>query len=353
MHSALFCLVMAARRISNFHRQLCPRNSKSIPVEGNTTSASMSSSSTSIPFISSQEAEKALTYAALIPAIEQALGDFSNGEQGGVVQPLRSVFPVKKQDGYFLSMPAYSEKQSGLACKLLTLFPKNENTKFPVLQGTIALFDPDNGSLKAILDGEAITGMRTAAASAVATKYLAPEGSKILAILGAGLQASTHLQALRHVIPFSEVRVWNRTYARAEAFAAKYGCIACKTGEEAVKDADVIATVTGTSTPILQSEWVKDGAHINCVGAPVPDQQELDPALVRRSVIYADSKEAALNESGDVVISKAEVFGEIGEVVLGKLKARRNETTIFKSLGMALEDVVAAKLVYDKLHGGN
>ncbi|XP_022108411.1 ketimine reductase mu-crystallin-like [Acanthaster planci] len=345
---------MAARRLGNIRGQLFLSGSRfsSTTVKGNTTSAVMSSSSSSIPFISSEEAEKALTYNELIPTIEQALGDYSSGEEGGVVQPLRSVFPVKKQDGLFLAMPAYSEKQGGLACKLLTLFPKNENTKFPVLQGTIALFDADNGSLKAILDGEAITGMRTAAASAVATKYLAPEGSKILAILGAGLQAKTHLEALRHVIQFKEVRIWNRTYSKAQAFAAKYGCIACKTGEEAVKDADVIATVTGTSTPILQNGWVKDGAHINCVGAPTPTQQELDPVLVRRSVIYADSKEAALNESGDVIITKAEVFGEIGEVVLGKLKARKNETTIFKSLGMALEDVVAAKLVHSKLHGG-
>ncbi|XP_033629906.1 ketimine reductase mu-crystallin-like isoform X2 [Asterias rubens] len=307
--------------------------------------------SDSIPYIGSQQIEDVLTYKDLIPALEMALADFSSGPDGGVVQPLRSSVPVKNRDGVFLSMPGYSRNQNGLACKVVTIFPRNENTPHPVIQATIILSDANNGSMKAVIEGNTVTALRTAAASAVATKYLAPDGTKILAILGAGVQAKAHLDALRYVHRYSEVRVWNRTHARAEAFAAKYGCKACKTAQEAVKDADVIATVTGTSTPILQSEWVKDGAHINCVGAPMPDQQELDPVLVRRSVIYADSRESAVNESGDVIIAKAEVFGEIGEVIAGKLKARKNETTIFKSLGMAIEDVVAAKLVFDKVHG--
>ncbi|XP_022105048.1 ketimine reductase mu-crystallin-like [Acanthaster planci] len=309
-----------------------------------------------IPFISSREVDNVLKYEDLIPVIEHALADFSRGKEGGVVQPLRTVCPVEDRNGRFFTMPCYSKNMGIIACKLMTSAPWPSEDDAPRVKIITALFGAHNGSLQAIVDSETLTSMRTAASSAVATKYLAPTGSRILTILGAGLVAGAHLEALAQVIQFSEIRVWTRTFSKAVTFAEKFGCAAFETAEEAVNNADVIVTVTRSHTPVLMSDWVKDGAHVNCVGAITPVQQELDPVLIRRAVIYVDSVQSASTESGDIVKSEANIFGEIGEVALGKLPARKNETTVFKSLGLAIEDAAASKLVYDKYYkpaGGN
>ncbi|XP_072029790.1 ketimine reductase mu-crystallin-like [Amphiura filiformis] len=302
-------------------------------------------------WFSGNDVQKYLTYEDLIPIIEGALASFSQGHAGGVLQPVRMSMGIEEHKGVFLVMPAYSSKDNALATKLVSLYPENSAVGLPSHMGVIVLFDPVHGAPKAMMDAEVITGMRTAAASAVATKYLAPENSKILTVIGAGVQAITHIQAIRQVCKFEEVRIWSRTFSKAQKVADEFGCVACKTIEEAVKDADVITTVTTSKTPVLNAEWVKDGAHVNCVGACVKDWQELDPALMKKADVYADTKEAALKESGDIIMSGVEVLCEIGELVLGTKKADRNATTVFKSMGMAIEDVVSAKLVYDKKHG--
>ncbi|XP_070580654.1 ketimine reductase mu-crystallin-like isoform X2 [Ptychodera flava] len=309
----------------------------------------MAAKMTNLPkYITMESVRQVLKMADLIPVIEKAMGDFSKGEEGGVVQPVRTVVPVKEHNGVLFVMPGYSTTSGALVTKLVTRFRDRDKTCVAGPRSTVCYFDHTNGDLKSIMDGEVITSMRTAAASAVATKYLASKESKILCILGAGEQAGSHYQALHQICNFQEVRVWSRTISRAQKFAAEYKSTVCETAEEAAKDADVIVTVTMSTKPILEHSWVKPGAHVNCVGACRPDWQELSSELMQKSVVYVDSREAAMKESGDVLISKAEVYAEIGDLVNGTKEASRDKTTVFKSLGMAVEDVVSAKLVYDK-----
>ncbi|CAH1795133.1 unnamed protein product [Owenia fusiformis] len=297
-------------------------------------------------FIDAEDVKRLLTMVELINAIENALRHFSMKEDGGVLQPVRTVLPVQK--GFFGLMPAYSEKDDALAAKLVGFYPENKDVA--THQAHILLFEPSNGVLKALIDGEVITAMRTAAASAVASKYLANPKSKVLALCGAGTQARSHYQALSVIFDFEQVMIWSRTTTSAKKLAEEIGPKAqvCMTYAEATKNADIICTMTFASKPFLKATYIKRGAHINAVGACRPDWSEIDGALMREAIVYVDSKEAALKESGDVIFSKCEVFGEVGEVVCGKKEAFPEATTVFKSLGLAIEDVVSAKLVYDK-----
>jgi alanine dehydrogenase len=197
------------------------------------------------------------------------------------------------------------------------------------------------------MDGRLITEVRTAAVSAVATEHLARADASVLAIIGSGVQARSHLEALRLVRYFRDVRVWSPR--RAAAFAEEHGVRAAASAEEAVRGADVVVTATTSPTPVLLGEWLSPGAHINAVGAPRPDWRELDDEVLRRAKVYVDSREAAMKESGDV-IAAGEVFAEIGEVAAGTKPGRQSdeEVTLFKSLGLAVEDVATAELVYRK-----
>jgi ornithine cyclodeaminase/alanine dehydrogenase-like protein (mu-crystallin family) len=186
--------------------------------------------------------------------------------------------------------------------------------------------------------------MRTAAVSAAATKLLAAPDSKILAILGSGVQARSHTKALRLVRLFEEVRVWSPTNEHAKQFAEEIGGTAVS-AEEAVRGADVVVTVTNSKTPVLKGSWLKHGSHVNAIGACRPDWRELDDNAMT-NVVFVDSREGASKESGDVILSGAKIYAELGEALAGKLPTRANETTIFKSLGMAVQDIAAALLVY-------
>jgi len=207
------------------------------------------------------------------------------------------------------------------------------------------LFEPETGQPLAFLDGRLITEMRTAAASAAVTKYLAPESTKVLTLLGSGVQARAHLEALRHVCQFTEVRVWSRTPEHARRFAAEHGAKALDL-EPAVRGADIVVTATNALEPFLRGEWLKEGAHVNSVGSPRPTWRELDDAAMNNTLIV-DSREAVLKESGDVILSKATIFAEAGEVFGGFKAPKRSATTVFKSVGIGVEDIAAARLVYD------
>lgn len=276
----------------------------------------------------------------LIPAMEQALADFSSGK---VVQPVRVMMPIAEHGAFLGVMPAYTGR--ALGAKLVAFYPRNVGV--PTHHAVVQLFVPETGVPLATMDGRLITEERTAAVSAVATNYLARPDAATLALLGAGVQARSHLKALRLVRAFREVRVWSPH--RAAAFAREFGLRAAGSAEEAVRGADVIVTATSSRTPVLRGEWLTPGTHVNAVGAPRPDWRELDDAVLRRARLYVDSREAALAESGDVIAAGA-VFAELGEVVLGWKPARQSaeEITLFKSLGLAVEDVVSADLVYRK-----
>ncbi|XP_038195706.1 ketimine reductase mu-crystallin [Arvicola amphibius] len=307
-------------------------------------------------FLSADEVQDHLRSSSLlIPPLETALANFSRGSDGGVMQPVRTVVPVAKHRGFLGVMPAYSATEDALTTKLVTFYEGHSNTStVPSHQASVLLFEPSNGSLLAVMDGNVITAKRTAAVSAIATKFLKPQDSEVLCILGAGVQAYSHYEIFTEQFPFKEVRMWNRTRENAEKFASTVqGDVrVCSSVQEAVTGADVIITVTMATEPILFGEWVKPGAHINAVGASRPDWRELDDELMKQAVLYVDSREAALKESGDVLLSGADIFAELGEVVSGAKPALCEKTTVFKSLGMAVEDLVAAKLVYDSWSSG-
>ena len=289
-------------------------------------------------FLNEEQVRKHLRLEKLIPAMEKALIEFSSGK---VTQPVRSVITVDPPGGFFGMMPARTP--DGLGIKLVTFYPTNAQRGIPTHMATIFLVDPESGAPLAVMDGTFITEMRTAAVSAAATKLLASRDAKILAIFGSGVQARSHVEALRLVRQFDEVRVWSPTAAHAEEFAKEIGAKAMP-AEKAALDADVVVTATNSKMSILRGAWLKPGCHVNAVGACRPDWRELDDEAMA-NVVLVDSREAALKESGDVIISGAKIYAELGEALGGKVPLRSKETTIFKSLGMAVEDIAAALLV--------
>jgi len=292
-------------------------------------------------FLNEEQVRKNLRFGDLIPAMEKALIDFS---AGNVIQPVRSIISidVAAATGFLGLMPALTPH--GLGLKAVTFYPSNAERGIPTHMATIFLVDPQTGTPLAIMDGRLITEMRTAAVSAVSTNLLASPDAKILAILGSGVQARSHVEALRLVRQFDEIRVWSPTLQHAKQFADEIGATTMS-AERAVRGADVVVTVTSSKTPVLRGEWLKSGCHVNAIGACRPDWRELDDEAMT-NVVFVDSREGAMKESGDVILSSAKIYAELGEALAGKVPPRAGETTIFKSLGMAVEDIAAAMLVY-------
>lgn len=278
----------------------------------------------------------------LIPAMARALADLSAGK---VVQPVRVVLPIADQHGFFGIMPAYA---GALGAKLVSFYPGNQG--IPTHHAVIVLLRPETGEHLVTMDGRLITEMRTGAASAVATQFLARPNASVLAIIGSGVQARSHLEALRLVRSFREVRVWSPR--NAKAFAEQFGVQAMASVEQAVRGADVVTVATTATTPVLLGEWLSPGTHVNAVGATRPEWRELDDETLRRARIFVDSREAATRESGDV-IAAGQVLTEIGEVIAGTRPGRTtaDDITLFKSVGIAVEDVVSADLVYREAQG--
>jgi ornithine cyclodeaminase/alanine dehydrogenase-like protein (mu-crystallin family) len=290
--------------------------------------------------LSENDVRAVLTMPDLIASMEQALEQFS---AGAVVQPVRTVLEVGEHHSFFGLMPAYFASAPAMGAKLVTVYHSNLERGLPSHLATIILLDPETGALAAILDGRYITEARTAAVSAVSVKKLARTDSKVLAILGSGVQAHSHFEALAHVRRFEEVRAWSPTRKNLDAFSKSTGARSMSTAEAAVRGADVIVLVTASPTPVFQDAWVKPGAHVISVGACRPTQQEMDPALVKRSRLFVDSRAAAVKESGDVIAAGADhIVAELGEA--SAIRQSADEITVFKSLGLAVEDVVAAHL---------
>ncbi|NP_001188187.1 ketimine reductase mu-crystallin [Ictalurus punctatus] len=301
-------------------------------------------------FLSNDVVARPLSYDDLIPRLEEVLGKFSRSDSSDVVQPVRSVIPIKNHSGFLGMMPAYIAHEDTLCMKMVAFYRREENLNLPSTQATVLLFNPEYGNVTVVMDGTDITHKRTAAVSAISAKLLMPAQSDVLCILGCGHQAFSHYEIFTQLFSFKEVRVWSRRLETAERFAAGVpGPVKVfSSAKEAVHGADIIVTVTTSSEPVLFGEWVKPGAHVAAVGACRPDWRELDDVLMRDAVIYVDSRDGAAVESGDIILSGADVFAELGEVLNGTRPALRNKTTVFKSLGMGIQDAVAAKLVFDK-----
>lgn len=292
--------------------------------------------------ITEADVARVLTWDALIPAMESALAALSSG---AVIQPVRHMLGIEGAKRYLAVMPAVTANAMG--AKLVSIYPGNEGTSWPTHNAAILLMDPEHGEPLAVVEGRLITEMRTAALSAAVTKYLAPPEPKVVALIGSGVQAAAHLEALRTLYDFTEVRVASRTATNAAAFADRHGAIA--TGiEAAVRGADIVVTATSSKDPVVLGAWLKPGAHVNAVGSSRPAWRELDDAAMANLVVV-DSRDAALKEAGDIVQSNAAIFAEAGELFTGTKVADRTRTSIFKSVGLAIEDIATARLVYDAL----
>lgn len=291
-------------------------------------------------FLDDDAVRRHLSLETLLPAIEQALIALSAGR---VTQPLRTVMELPEPGSLLFVKPALTA--NALATKLITQVPGNTARGLPTMIATLLLLDPATGVPLAVMDATWLTELRTAAVSAVATQALRDKQPKRLAILGSGALARSHALALAAVVPLSHIRVWSPTRANAERCAADIGGSASPDAESAVRDADIVVTVTNASTPVLMGRWLKPGALVHAVGAPRPGWRELDDEAMGNYLI-ADNRLAAENESGDVILSGARVQCEIGEVLAGKVRVPDDVTIVFKALGQAVEDAVAAQLVY-------
>lgn len=309
-------------------------------------------------FLNEREVYALLPMADCIAAVREALTALAKAD---AVLPLRSMVWLPDRSGLLGLMPGYLGEPRSFGLKVVSVMPGNHGTGYDSHQGVVMLFGLEHGEPLAILDATAITAVRTAAASGLATMILAREDAGDLALIGSGTQARTHLQAMAHVRKLRRVRVQSRSRVNAERFARDHAGLSpvpievMASAEDAVRDADLICTTTTSREPVLQGHWLPPGAHINAVGACFPTSRELDTEAVRRSRLYTDCRESCENEAGDYrlalaegAITPAHLLGELGEVMTGKVQGRvsPDDVTLYESLGIALEDLATAHLLH-------
>ena len=289
---------------------------------------------------------------------------FKKLSQNNAVNPLRHLMWLPDKSGLIGMMPAAIGENQVMGLKAISVFPGNHATEYDSHQGAVLLFETGNGRLLAIVDASQITAIRTAAVSGVATKLLARKNAKNLAILGSGVQARSHLDAMQVVCKIKQVSVWSRNFGHSQEFADResercsISIEAVDSAKRAVEGADIICTVTSSENPVLQGNWISPGTHINAVGSSVPFARELNTAAVVKSKLFVDRRESTLNEAGDFLIPKKEgaindahILAELGDILLNKTEGRTSEgdITLFKSLGLAVEDIAAAHFIYRKI----
>ena len=295
----------------------------------------------------------------------EAMADvFKMLNRGDAVNPLRNLMWLPDKSGLIGMMPAYLADAQVMGLKAISVFPGNHATEYGSHQGTVMLFETQNGRLLAMMDAGKITAIRTAAVSGVATRLLAIPDAENLAILGSGEQAAAHLDAMRVVRNIKRVRVWSRNFDHAKKFVDRESARltlsieAIESAECTVEGAHIICTATSSTDPVLLGGWIAPGTHINAVGSSVPFARELDTAAVVKSKLFVDRRESTLNEAGDFLVPKKEgaindahILAEIGDILLAKIKGRtsKEDITLFKSLGLAVTDVAAAHYIYQKL----
>jgi alanine dehydrogenase len=296
----------------------------------------------------------------LIDLMEGTLAEFSSGR---AVQPVRAILSLERHGSFMGVMPGYLSTADALAVKLVCLVPRNADRGMPTHLATIVLMNPETGETLAIMDGRLITEMRTAAVSAAAARRLARRETPVLAILGSGVQAKSHLDAMRAVRTLGEVRVHSPNAAHRERFALEASSElgipvrAMESAEAAVRGADLVVTATASRTPVVHGAWIEPGCHVTAVGACLRDWRELDGQAVAGARVFVDSRDAARVEAGDLILAEREgaispdhVAGEIGAVFAGALGGRTDDrqVTLFKSLGLAVEDVATARHVFER-----
>ena len=316
-------------------------------------------------FINKETIASLLSMEECISVIERAFRSLAGGQ---CIQPLRPLMWLPDKSGLLGMMPGYAGDIDVMGIKVISVFPKNKDFGHSSHQGVVVLFEAKNGRPLCIADADEITAIRTPAASAVATNLLARKDAEILSILGSGTQAAGHIEAMLLVRKIKKIIVWSRNETHAKQLAGKAGSkngvdiIVAKNPEEAVRDADIICTVTASAEPIINSEWVSKGTHINAVGSSTPTARELDTATILKSKLFTDCYESLYHEAGDFIIPKKEgaiddshVKGEIGEILLGRKEGRtsNDDITVFKSLGLAVEDIFSVNHIFRKISKTN
>ncbi|GIE45466.1 ornithine cyclodeaminase family protein [Actinoplanes lobatus] len=306
--------------------------------------------------LSAADVHALLTPAACRELMREALVALADGQ---VFLPLRTVVRPPELDGLIALMTTHLHgPRPAFGMKSVCVFPGNPRAGKDAHQGVVTLFDPDSGEPLAVVNASAVTEIRTAAVSALATDVLAGPDARVLTVFGTGVQARAHLHALRPLRPFTEIRIVGRAPGSAERFAAaEPGTVPFTDPAAAAAGADVIVTATTSADPVLFAEWVAPGAHVNAVGSSIPTAAELDPHLLAAATLVADRRESLLNESGDYLraaeaglIGPGHVHGELGEILTGRVpgRTRPGEITVFKSLGLAIEDVIVARHLYEQ-----
>jgi len=286
-----------------------------------------------------------LDWPSLIAVLESALIEYSVRP---ACSPVRQILSLPAQDAFFGVMAAVC--RDVLGAKLVTVYPGNAAHHLPTHMGTIQLFRATTGEPIANLDARLITEMRTAAVSAIATRLLAKPDAQILAILGSGVQAKAHLKALRLVRNFTQVYIWSRTPAHALRFAEETGAVPAS-AENAVRNADIVVTATHAPEPVLSGGWLKSDVHVNAIGAVGASRRELDASVFENASVIVESREAAAKEAGDVLLAGASIYAELGELLAGTKPAPQNHRTVYKALGIGIEDIATARLIYMRSAG--
>jgi ornithine cyclodeaminase/alanine dehydrogenase-like protein (mu-crystallin family) len=307
---------------------------------------------TKVLVLSEHDVQRLLDMESCVDAMAEALASLARGE---LFQPLRFVVRPPDGDGLLGLMPAHRAGEApAYALKEIVITPDNPTRGLDAHQGAVLLHDGRTGQLLAILNASPVTAIRTAAVSAVATRALARADARRVAILGAGVQARAHVDAMRAVLDDPEIRIFARRGEAAEALASEVGATASPSPDAALFGAEIVCTTTSAKDPVLEHRWLAPGAHVNAVGSSIPTARELDTETMRKASLFVDRRESTLNEAGDYLIPAADgAFGpehikaELGEVLAGLAPGRSDEEelTVFKSLGIAVEDLASADLV--------
>jgi ornithine cyclodeaminase len=310
--------------------------------------------------LSGEDVHALLPMARCIDLMAEALAALARGQ---ATVPLRHVLWLPDQSGLLGMMPAYYGPASVMGTKVVSVMPGNHGSAYDAHQGSVLLFETNHGRPLAIADASAITAIRTAAVSGLATRLLARDDARDLAIMGSGTQARTHLEAMLVVRPLERVRVWSRTLEHAELFARQESerheipIEVVADAERAVTDASIICTTTSSREPVLRGDWIAAGAHVNAVGSTVKTSRELDGSAMQRAKLFVDRRESAINEAGDLLLAAAEgkvsaehIVAELGDVLIGAAGGRRHadDITLFESLGLGVEDVAATWFAYTR-----
>ncbi len=311
--------------------------------------------------LSDRDVERILDMKECIEVVEEA---FKNLGLGNAIMPLRTTMPIEEFNGVVLIMPSYIKGLNALATKIVTFYPDNAKLKLPIVNAYVIVNNPKTGVVEAIIEANHLTAMRTGAVSGVATKYLAREDADTLAIIGCGVQARTQLWAVITVRNIREIRAYDIDRKRREEFVREarerfqLKVISTENVKEAIEGADIIVTATTSSTPVINYEWIKPGTHINAIGAFRPDMREIDGKTVLNAKIVVDLREAALKEAGDIIIpiqekliSRDHIYAELSELILRKKPGRvsESEITLFKSVGLAIQDSSVANHILNKV----